>query len=103
MNMPVEQRIESYDKNHCWQYDIRINNLEEDLRITNLTLDETQLLRVSDFDLQYEENIIDEARDFIKRHEWLGTLSNYPTHFFHGSLQWNFGGNYCYGYAVCPF
>lgn len=27
----VEERFNTYDKSQCWQYDIRVNNLDEDL------------------------------------------------------------------------
>ena len=26
------ERLKNYDKEHCWQYDIRLKNLEEDLK-----------------------------------------------------------------------
>ena len=73
--------IRDYNENHCWQYDIRLNNLNEDLVNAGLTIDESQKLRISDFSFQ-EENSFDEIKAFIERHEWLGRMSLYPTHFF---------------------
>ena len=78
------QRMETYDKNHCWQYDIRMNNLEQDLKESNLTDEYVSNLTVKDFhfrlveDKEEQQNIV----DFIKRHEWLGNLSQYTTHWF---------------------
>jgi len=76
--------MNNYDKKHCWQYDIRLNNLDDDLMRANLSPDEVQNLRVSDFVLQFEEksNCFEEVKGFIERHEWLGRISLYPTHIF---------------------
>jgi hypothetical protein len=27
----IQERLNTYDKDQCWQYDIRVKNLEEDL------------------------------------------------------------------------
>lgn len=80
----IEKRLETYDKDHCWQYDIRVNNLEEDLSMCNLTKEYTDQLRVPDFRF---ELIVDKKervklKQFIERHEWLGKLSQYTTHWF---------------------
>lgn len=73
-----------YNKNHCWQYDIRLNNREIDLKNANLTEEETSKLSVSDFDFAFEEKkeVWKEAKEFILKHEWLGKMSLYPTHIF---------------------
>lgn len=75
-----------YDKDHCWQYDIRISNLHEDLIQAGLTLDETKNLKVSDFDFvpvsKTNTQALTEVKRFIERHEWLGTMSLYPSHIF---------------------
>jgi hypothetical protein len=80
----IQERLNTYDKNHCWQYDIRIKNMEEDLKQCGLTLDYVNNLKVPDFEFR---PIIDKEErknltNFIKRHEWLGTLSQYTTHWF---------------------
>jgi hypothetical protein len=61
-----------------------LNNIEEDLRLSNLTDVEVKNLRCSDFSFQFEskESIFQEVKQFIERHEWLGKISLYPTHFF---------------------
>lgn len=80
----IEGRFSTYNKEECWQYDIRVKNFKDDLIIANLTELEVKKLRVSDFTFQNEEKsiIFNEVKRFIERHEWLGRLSLYPTHFF---------------------
>lgn len=76
--------IRNYKEDHCWQYDIRMSNLEEDMLQANLTLNEIKNLRISDFVFQQEEKntCFNEVKNFIERHEWLGRMSLYPTHIF---------------------
>jgi len=76
--------VEDYNENHCWQYDIRLRNKENDLIESNLTEEETSQLTVSDFTLAFEEKSIvwKEAKEFIVKHEWLGKMGLYPTHIF---------------------
>lgn len=76
--------IRDYNKDHCWQYDIRLNNLEEDLILAGLTADDVSNLNVTDFVLQHEDKEIcyEEVKSFIERHEWLGRMSLYPTNIF---------------------
>src|ERR1035437_9711527 len=76
--------IRDYNEKHCWQYDIRLNNLNDDLILAGLSLDETKILKISDFIFQKEEkkDCFSEVKSFIERHEWLGRISLYPTHIF---------------------
>lgn len=76
--------IRDYNKNHCWQYDIRLNNLTDDLANAKLTFDETKNLKISNFVFQNENKneCFEEVKNFIERHEWLCRLSLYPTHIF---------------------
>ena len=78
------KHIADYDKDHCWQHDIRLNNLEEDLRFCKFTLDDVKNLKVSDFLFKpiTDKGERKSAIEFIKRHEWLGNLSQYTTHWF---------------------
>lgn len=78
------ERLENYNKDHCWQYDIRLNNYKEDLISCGLTEDEVKGLRVNDFEFKIVEdkNERKQLSEFIKRHEWLGNLSQYTTHWF---------------------
>lgn len=78
------KHIADYDKDHCWQHDIRLNNLEEDLQFCKFTLDDVKDLKVSDFLFKpiTDKGERKSAIEFIKRHEWLGNLSQYTTHWF---------------------
>lgn len=77
-------RLNNYDKEHCWQYDIRLNNREEDLKQHNLSESDVSKLRVADFDMKFEDKelVWIEVKQFIERHEWLGKMGLYPTHIF---------------------
>ena len=79
-----EEQLKQYNKAHCWQYDIRLNNLQEDIAEAGLSLKTIEILRCSDFTFQNEpkNQIFTEVKRFIERHEWLGKISLYPTHFF---------------------
>jgi len=82
--MGINERLETYKSETCWQYDIRVKNREEDLVSANLTEDDVAKLRVSDFVIGFEEkdDVFEEAKAFIERHEWLGRMGLYPTHIF---------------------
>jgi len=80
----IVERTKNYNKNHCWQYDIRVNNLEQDIKESGVDPLQISKLTVSDF---YYKNLTTEqdrkeATIFIERHEWLGKLSQYITHWF---------------------
>ena len=76
---------DDYDKDHCWQYDIRLNNREDDLVLAGLTEETVSTLTVHDFEIRPIFKPSSEWRaaiEFIKRHEWLGNMAKYPTHYF---------------------
>lgn len=81
--MDFVNRLNTYNEGFCWQYNIRLNNLEEDLKLLPDGFD-YQSLKVSDFDFKVitkSQDILD-AKNFIKRHEWLGKLALNTTHYF---------------------
>ena len=63
---------------------MRINNSSEDLAIANITELEASCLRTSDFSYRLVTDKAERAelKEFIERHEWLGTISQYTTHWF---------------------
>lgn len=77
-------RYKSYDKDHCWQYDIRRKNFRDDLKQSGLTRKQIKELRVSDFEFRIVEDKKEREnlKDFIKKHEWLGNICQYTTHWF---------------------
>lgn len=79
----LQQRIGEYNKEHCWQYQIRVENLEDDLlELKNLV--DYKSLKTSDFVFRHivDNKEKNNAINFIKRHEWLGTMTQYTTHYF---------------------
>jgi hypothetical protein len=75
-----------YTKDHCWQYDIRLRNAEQDLGDAGLTFEEASDIKVSDLSFRFvdktETEMCKRIVCFIKRHEWLGTMPLHPTHRF---------------------
>lgn len=82
--MNIVDRKNSYNSSQCWQYNIRLKNLESDLKECNLLESDINKLKVSDFELNFEEKskVYNEVKNFIEKHEWLGKMSLYPTHIF---------------------
>jgi hypothetical protein len=80
----IQDRFENYKDNQCWQYNIRVKNLEEDLTSCGLTKEYTDNLRVADFDFRLVADKKEQKnlKSFIERHEWLGNISQYTTHWF---------------------
>jgi hypothetical protein len=80
----IIERAKNYDKEHCWQYDIRLNNLPQDIAESGIDPEHIKTLTVNDF--HFKPLITDkerrEATKFIERHEWLGNLSQFTTHWF---------------------
>lgn len=76
----------SYSKSHCWQYDIRLNNREQDLIDAGLTSEEAATIKVQDLTFRFvdkgDTGICKRIVQFIRRHEWLGTMPLHPTHRF---------------------
>lgn len=84
IGIDIIERQKTYDKDHCWQYDIRVNNLEGDIVDSGLDPERIKSVKVTDFTFRPLETKRDrdEATKFIERHEWLGNLSQYTTHWF---------------------
>ena len=83
--MADADRFLSYDKDHCWQYDIRLKNESEDLATYGLTKEQADQIKISDIEfgcVDSKDSKCNEIRDFIERHEWLSKMSLFPTHRF---------------------
>ena len=93
MKQEVYDRFKDYKKNHCWQYEIRQQNLIKDLHEAELTQEEYNNLRIEDFEFSYVDKTnkeqCDEIKQFIERHEWLGKLPIWLTHRFTARLKKN--------------
>lgn len=84
ISIMIRERLDNYIEDQCWQYSIRVKNLEEDLKACGFSREYAEALRVSDFTFV---NVTDKSEQqrlkrFIERHEWLGNLSQYTTHWF---------------------
>jgi hypothetical protein len=76
--------MRDYSEKHCWQYDIRLKNIDLDLKEANFTENYTHNLTVNDFEYKHVVDTKEkqELKKFIERHEWLGNLSQMTTHWF---------------------
>jgi len=76
--------MREYNEQHCWQYDIRLKNYEQDLIDSGFTREYTESLTVHDFEIRLVEDKKErqKLKAFIERHEWLGNLSQMTTHWF---------------------
>jgi hypothetical protein len=94
--MKHHELYESYNKDHCWQYDIRQNRLNEDLKESGITEEEMNVIRTSDFEFEFvdkeEKDKCNEIVKFIEKHEWLGKMPNRPTHRFTARYKGHLGG-----------
>lgn len=78
----------------CWQYRIRQKNRADDIFYSGLDEEEIKNLTIDDFDFRVLESSLDResATEFIKTHEWLGTLSQFTTHWFGAFYKGNMAG-----------
>lgn len=83
-SIDIIERGKNYNKDHCWQYDIRVRNLEEDIRDSGIDPEKIKTLTADQFIFRplTSESDRREATKFIERHEWLGNLSQFTTHWF---------------------
>ena len=93
MKQEVYDRFKDYKKQHCWQYEIRQQNLKQDLEEAGLTSDARESLRIEDFEFCYvdksDKETCESIKRFIERHEWLGKLPARPTQRFIARLKKN--------------
>jgi hypothetical protein len=77
----------TYNKEHSWQYDIRLN------KKNNFDIDNN--IKVTDFKFEYIDSknpITKDIVNFIKEYEWLGKMPNRPTHRFISTYNGKIGG-----------
>lgn len=76
-------RYTEYDKDHCWQYDVKLSTLEQDEVTYGI---DRASIEISDLEFRYID--ADDSvgclaiRQFIERYEWLGKLPVWVTHRF---------------------
>jgi hypothetical protein len=84
--LDIVERSKNYNDDVCWQYSIRLNNQQSDLDESSLTEADVKDLKVSDFTFEHipktDTKTSKEIKAFIEKHEWLGKIGIYPTHYF---------------------
>lgn len=53
--MDILERMEEYKFDYSWQYHIRQQSLEEDLKISGLTAEQVENLTIPDFQFRFLE------------------------------------------------
>lgn len=83
------EKVEKFHKKYCYQYQRRLDTIEEDKKNLNLTDDDIANIKLDDitFHILTTKEEKQEATDFIKRYEWMGTVGSFPTHWF--GARWN--------------
>lgn len=88
------EKIKNYDKEWCYQYQKRLDTLQEDMNKYGWSKDDVDSIFLDDFEFSpiatKEEK--QEATEFIKRYEWLGTIGSFPTHWFTARYKGILGG-----------
>ena len=86
MKEEIYNRYKNYNKSHCWQYDIRLKNLQQDLIEASLTQEKVANLKCCDFDFSFipvdHKEQCYNIKKFIEKQEWLSNIPNRPTHRF---------------------
>ena len=88
------EKIKEYDKPWCYQYQKRLDTLQEDMEKYNWTQEDVDNISLDDFEFSFitEKKDKEEATAFIKRYEWLGTIGSFPTHWFTARYKGILGG-----------
>lgn len=88
-------RLNTYNKEHCWQYEIRLQKELEDRNFINEHFGiSPENIKITDFDVDIIllKEKKGEAISFIKRYEWLGTITQFSTHYFGAYYKGILGG-----------
>ena len=88
------EKIKNYDKEWCYQYQKRLDTLQEDMEKYGWSQEDVDSISLNDFEFSYIDSVEykKEATEFIKRYEWLGTVGSFPTHWFTARYKGILGG-----------
>lgn len=88
------EKIKDFSQPHCYQYQRRLDTLEEDKISLGWDDEFISNINVNDFEFSYIDSKTDKqiATEFIKRYEWLGTIGSFPTHWFIATYKGVLGG-----------
>ena len=83
------EKIKSFDKPWCYQYQRRLDTIEDDKIKYNLTDEDIAHISLDDFTFSVGTTDKDkrECTEFIKTYEWMGTVGSFPTTWF--MAKWN--------------
>ena len=78
------EKIKNFKENHCYQYQKRLDTIEEDKIKYNLTDEDIANISLDDYEFKLitDSKEKQEAINFVKKYEWLGEISQFPTHYF---------------------
>ena len=88
-------RLNNYDKKYCWQYEIRLQKEKEDKEFIKTVFNiGTEEIKIEDFNFKLIETKEEKQKaiDFIKKYEWLGSITQYSTHYFGAYYNGVLGG-----------
>ena len=93
------EKIRTYDKKWCYQYQKRLDTLKEDMELHGWSEDDLKKISLDEFEFSpiTTKSEKAEATRFIQRYEWLGTVGNYPTHWFTARYKGILGGVVIFG------
>lgn len=88
------EKIKNYDKDWCYQYQKRLDTLDEDMSRYGWSKEDIDNISLDEFEFSFIESKEEktEATEFIKRYEWLGTIGSFPTHWFTARYKGILGG-----------
>lgn len=87
-------KIKEFKSPWCYQYQRRLDTLEEDKEIFGWADEDIKNINLDEFEFSFIDTKEEkkEATEFIKRYEWLGTVGSYPTHWFAARYKGILGG-----------
>jgi hypothetical protein len=88
------EKIKDYDKPWCYQYQKRLDTLQEDMDKYGWSQEDIDSIFLDNFEFSFisDKKDKEEATAFIKRYEWLGTIGSFPTHWFTARYKGILGG-----------
>lgn len=87
-------KIKEYDKPHCYQFQKRLDTLEEDKQLLGWNDAFIKNIKLEDFEFKNITSKEDKKQcsEFIKRYEWLETIGSFPTNWFTATYKGVLGG-----------
>ena len=89
------EKIKNYKEDHCYQFQRRVETLEEDKQILGWDDDFISNIDLNEFEFSFigdDKKLKQECTNFIQRYEWLGTTGSFPTHWFTARYRGVLGG-----------